>query len=389
MSGHRTGDSIGSALDQQKGISAGFDVLRWLLALAIFYGHCKWLAGSPASVAASLPGEAAGAVGALAERGWSGFKRPLQVSLVPMFFALSGFLVTASALRVREVAGFLTLRGLRIFPALTVEVTLSALVLGPLLTTLALADYFTDWSFWRYFGNILGFVSYELPGVFAGNRVTNIVNVNLWTLPAEFYCYLIMALLMASGQAFDRRRFTQIFAAITVAAIAASFATGFGISQTTASTPVIVYYFFAGCLAFHWRNEIPRDWRLLLVAGLAAYGLQMAPETAFLAPAAVVYVTVYLGVLHHARLKGLRKFDYSYGIYLYGFPITQAWLALMPSLQGHGVRLAVVALATTLVFAALSWHWIEAPMLALKQRLTKTKSASRPAPASAGAQPSA
>ena len=98
--GRGQGGSIGQALDQQNGFGAGFDVLRWALAFLIFYGHCKWLAGS------GVPKVSGEIVASLAERGWSGYRRPFQVALVPMFFALSGFLVTASALRVREVKSF-------------------------------------------------------------------------------------------------------------------------------------------------------------------------------------------------------------------------------------------------------------------------------------------
>jgi peptidoglycan/LPS O-acetylase OafA/YrhL len=361
--------SFGEVLDRQNGMSAGFDVLRWGLALLIFYGHCKWLAGSGVI---SVPSEA---VGSLADRGWSGWRRPLQVSLVPMFFALSGFLVTASALRVREVSSFLTLRALRIFPALAVEVTLSALLLGPLLTALILSDYFSGWAFWRYFGNIFGLVAYDLPGVFDANKTTNIVNANLWTLPAEFYCYLVSAALLATGQMLDRASFTRVFAVVTVLAVGSSLAFGFGQTPTTASTPLLVYYFFAGCLYYHWRGEIPRDLRLLAIAGIASYALLYWRATAFLAPLAVVYVTIYIGLLHHDRIAGLRKFDYSYGIYLYGFPITQAVLAIAPTFHGQGKSLALVAGLITLAFAALSWHLIEQPTLALKKRFI-----SRPAP---------
>jgi peptidoglycan/LPS O-acetylase OafA/YrhL len=66
-----------------------------------------------------------------------------------MFFALSGFLVTGSAIRTRSVRTFLTFRFLRIFPALATEVTLSAVILGPLLTTLPLKDYVSDHHFWN------------------------------------------------------------------------------------------------------------------------------------------------------------------------------------------------------------------------------------------------
>jgi len=377
----RTRQSIGEVLDRQKGLSAGFDVLRWGLALLIFYGHCKWLAGSGAL---SVPVEV---VTSMSERGWSGWRRPLQVALIPMFFALSGFLVTASALRVREVASFLTLRALRIFPALTVEVMLSALVLGPLLTTLILSDYFAHWSFWRYFGNIVGLISYDLPGVFYENKTTNIVNANLWTLPAEFYCYLVSAALMASGHLLDRAAFTRVFAIVTVLAIVASIATGFGLTPTTASTPLLVYYFFAGCLFYHWRHEIPRDFGLFAISAVLSYALLYWQATTFLAPIFVVYATVYIGLFHHDRIAGLRKYDYSYGIYLYGFPITQAVLALAPSFHGHGKWLAVVAGIGTLAFAAMSWHWIEKPMLGLKSRFLARRSGSRATPGTADSHP--
>ena len=61
-------------------------------------------------------------------------------------------------------------------------------------------------NFYRYFGNIFGFVTYELPGVFTDNPVPALVNGNLWTLPPEFYCYLVLSALMASGAAVHSAR---------------------------------------------------------------------------------------------------------------------------------------------------------------------------------------
>ena len=84
-------------------------------------------------------------------------------------------------------------------PALFVEITLSALVLGPLLTTWLLRDYVADIRFWEYFGNIVGRIRFELPGVFESNPVAGVVNQNLWTLKPEFYCYILMAIMIAVG----------------------------------------------------------------------------------------------------------------------------------------------------------------------------------------------
>jgi peptidoglycan/LPS O-acetylase OafA/YrhL len=55
-------------------------------------------------------------------------------------------------------------------------------------------------QFFRYFGNIVGWITFSLPGVFASNY-SSVVNTNLWTLPSELDCYIITAALMMSGLA--------------------------------------------------------------------------------------------------------------------------------------------------------------------------------------------
>jgi peptidoglycan/LPS O-acetylase OafA/YrhL len=101
-------------------------------------------------------------------------------------------------------------------------------------------------------------------------------------------------------------------------------------------------------------------------------------HTIYLAPLFVSYVTVFLGVRGLPEFKWLKTRDYSYGVYLYGFPITQAILALVPTLRGHGYALFVVATACTLAFAATSWHTIERRALALKSILPEMMTAKRP-----------
>ena len=101
--------------------------------------------------------------------------RPLAV--LPMFFALSGFLVVGSAIRLSALTPFLLSRGLRIIPALATEITISALLIGSALTSLPLREYFTSRGLLEYFGSLTGRVVFELPGViFIGNP--NSVQVN-------------------------------------------------------------------------------------------------------------------------------------------------------------------------------------------------------------------
>ena len=127
--------SIGERLDQTKGFGPGFDFMRVFLAMGVLITHASNLLT------------------------WHGVD-PLwffDFSILPMFFALSGFLVTASAMRL-TLPNFLVHRGARILPALITEITLSALLLGPLLTIYPLSQYFSDARFFRYFLNIFGLI---------------------------------------------------------------------------------------------------------------------------------------------------------------------------------------------------------------------------------------
>jgi peptidoglycan/LPS O-acetylase OafA/YrhL len=371
--------TLQTTLESHKGVGPGFDLLRIGLAVAIFYGHAKYVAGSsvgPAVVADALVQkgfdiETAGAA-AFDWSFWGSFKRVYHLALVPMFFALSGFLVAGSALRARALKPFLAFRALRIFPALSVEVILSAVLLGPMFTTLALSQYFTDPGFFRYFGNIFGFVDMFLPRVFAANPVPSIVNINLWTLPAEFYCYLLTASLIVTGLFFRRAASTLLVAAVTAAFLVASYTNQYGVTlRSLYDTPVVVYYFFVGSLFYHWQHRIPFGWAFFATASTAAAVALAFPQAVFVAPIFLTYATVFLGAVSWPKLPLIQKGDYSYGVYLYGFPISQALIAVIPVLRGHENLFALLAGLLTITFAVVSWHLIEKPTLSLKRHFSK------------------
>src|SRR6185437_5823814 len=115
--------------------------------------------------------------------------------LIPAFFAISGFLVMASALRIPSLITFIVHRILRIVPALLVEVFITAIIVGSLVTHLDLATYLQSEEFFSYFKNIYGNVHFYLPGVFTNNP-THIVNGSLWTIQPEIFCYVFLAVII-------------------------------------------------------------------------------------------------------------------------------------------------------------------------------------------------
>ena len=344
--------SVGDVMRANGGAGPGFDLLRLLLALAIFSSHSFFTSqGDDGSL-------------------WLSPARPLLMAMVPMFFGLSGFLVTGSAVRTQSLRVFMTFRILRIVPALMTEVMLSAVILGALLTTLPLQDYFASSEFHHYFGNIIGWIRFTLPGVFVDNPMPGLVNVNLWTLKPEFACYAVMAGIIVTGLI----RRTSVVATAVVVLLAASFVVNFFIniserdSGHNAYLPYVVeLYFMLGIAAYHWRDYIPVDGRLFGVALAAAYVSMRYPGHAFVAAIPTMYCMLYLGMVKYPRTPIVTSGDYSYGIYLYGFPIQQTLVHLFPIFREWWPLLFVVAAPTTFVFAAFSWHYIEKPTLGLKR----------------------
>jgi peptidoglycan/LPS O-acetylase OafA/YrhL len=302
--------------------------------------------------------------------------------------------MAASALRL-SLKDFLINRGMRIVPALTVELVLSAFVLGPLFTSLPLAAYFTSPHTYQYFTNIVGLIDYFLPGVFVGNPAPE-VNNSLWTVPFEYACYGLMAALMVFGLL--RKPTAVVIGAILLLGFGLALqisghnvppqhipldAGGQTLSEKIFGTALflgrgsrLLVSFLLGVAAFLYRDKLPYDWRLFaacasvcLVAALLGPAPWMTqPVLNALVCPALVYITASLGVSNLPRLPLFSSGDYSYGIYLYGFPIQQAARTLSPA--ADPVTLFAMSIVAITLFAALSWHFVEKPTLKLRSRFS-------------------
>lgn len=297
-----------------------------------------------------------------------------------MFFALSGFLITGSAMRL-SLRDFIINRGLRIVPALLVEVVLSAIVLGAIFTTLPLSEYFLSYGFWRYFGNIVGVVTLMLPGVFDTNPA-HAVNTSLWTIPFELGCYILMAGLISSKCLHKPKMVLALCAAFGVIAIGIHLLEP-RFTSTSALDPRNIFVgngsrlfisFLLGIAVYLYRFDIAYSHRLavacfLFCLAVAAVGpLPDALLNVFVTPA-LVYLTAYIGVTDLPELPLFHRGDYSYGIYLYGYPLEQTTVALWPH-HGNAPLLILVSVPVITAFAMFSWHAIERPILKLRRRFS-------------------
>lgn len=330
---------------------SGFDYLRIVLACSVLLWH---------SYQISYGWEAALGL-------WQTPAGFLLEPILPMFFCLSGFLVAGSLERNRDLRKFLTLRVIRIYPALCVEVVISALLFGPALTTVDLHTYVTSRTFFTYFFNTIGWIHYNLPGVFKTNTLPDMVNLSLWTVPFELECYVELSLLVLLGFMRSRWLSVALFVAITVLMIGLlRFWGESGTPPGGLHGRVLVLCFLAGTVIFRLREVLPFSGGLALAAATLAILMLRFDVSVCVAPIFVAYATTYLGLQDPRRTIVVSSGDYSYGVYLYASPFQQTVAFLLGPSNSWGANVAL-ALPLTVACALFSWHVVEKPFLRVKR----------------------
>jgi len=351
------GDTIGSVIKKHAGMTSGFDYLRIGLAISIVLWHGIWTTrGNDMDI-------------------WHGFFRPLPALMLPMFFCLSGFLVSGSLIRTPSIKDFLLLRAIRIVPALMVETFLCAILLGTMLTTLPLNEYFSGKEFYQYFFNIVGFVHYLLPGLFMDNPVKGVVNINLWTLPAELYCYVGLSLLTIF-KIIQKPRLLAWFMPVLIAVGTAYIFRHSDVAQYGRPSAItLLVSFLMGITFYFLKDSIPYSKAYFWSAVVIAVVILFRAEGQFLALPFVAYITVYLGLQNPPKKSYLMRGDYSYGLYLFGFPLQQVYAHFfLPQTNGLGpygnwLGSVVFGLTFGLLYAYFSWNVVEKPILKNKNKI--------------------
>ena len=283
---------------------------------------------------------------------------------VSMFFCISGFLVTNSLVRWHDTVAFLKARALRLFPAYAVCLLICAYVIGPMVTTLPLGDYLQQPATHSYVPTNLGLrnLQWKLPGVFASVPYADVVNGSIWTLPAEASMYLWLAALGLLG--LFRR--TWLATCVLVALIPIGHEYWRDLPMLTGNPQYMPFagLFTLGSLAYLQRQYIPlQHVCMAAVAAIAwaSHGSALYPYCLALAEAYFCFWFAYCLPWH-----GFSRFgDYSYGIYLWGFPCEQ--LAALWFGHAQPWQISLVAFPMALLLAIASWHLIERRALRLKK----------------------
>lgn len=342
-----------------------FDVIRFALAAAVVISHSYSLLGPTAAEREPL---------FVLTRG----QATLGYVAVCGFFVISGYLITMSWERCRSTGDFLRRRARRIYPGFAAASCFGVLVALPLsgrgfpgATDLAYAVY--------------QIVFLEMPlfdsGVFPHNPLPGFLNGSLWTIRHEFWCYIAVAGAGAMGVFRGAGRWLLASALVTSLALLVA-VRGFGwdvgwpmslagrplgawlfaLLGSSKAWPGLASAFIAGACYYLVRDRVPL--RGVVGAALAigatavmAVTALTPPLFAVVLPVAIAFPLFWLAFLP-SRFAGFARYgDYSYGVYLYAFPIQQLIACYSPGISVP--VMALISLPLSVAAGMASWNLVE------------------------------
>jgi len=324
--------------------SNSLNALRLILAALVIVSHSWWLGGYGLE---PKPG---------------GIK--LGTWAVIGFFGISGYLITRSRLRSRSAASYCRARFLRIFPGLAVCVAAVAFLLAPLAAGLTGRRYSLGDALLYFASNLSagtpGVAVGGIPGSLDGLPDPWLWNGPLWTLFWEIVCYVFVGLAFGMFRLeLARVAVLSLFVLGTAAALAVD--AGWLASPTPYDWPLVpVITFLAGSLVYLFRERIPAT---PITLGLCATTMVLIAGTGF--ASSLIHLPLCILVLAGSLYLPLAavgsRYDISYGVYIYGWPVQQF-------LASQGVHTAVPPLvfagASLLAVAPLAWlscRYVEGP----------------------------
>ncbi|QIL02015.1 acyltransferase [Sphingomonas sinipercae] len=288
----------------------------------------------------------------------------LATTAVIAFFAISGYFVSMSFERRTSTFDFILARAARIIPGLLAVSLITTLLIGPLFTALAPADYFSQASVWLYplrATSVLRVMAARLPEMFPANPFPSGVNIPLWTLYYETACYA--GLLVAGLLGLSRR-----FGLLLLLWIPAYLVARYGPWDELVPFARFSLPFVLGMAAYRYRSLAPfKGWAalsLLVVAGGLAWTGSGVEE---IWSAAIGYGVLCLGFMRAPLLLPFNQIgDFSYGTYIYGFMVQQSIAAVFPGIGLAGM--IALAVPAAILCGALSWHFVERPAIDWRKR---------------------
>lgn len=268
---------------------------------------------------------------------------------VVVFFSISGFLVASSWRRDPRLIQFTARRLLRIWPALMVNVVCLAIVA----TLIQPEKWYEAFAFVRH-----NLIFLRHGGAYFTTNPIGLLNGPLWTIPIEFFCYMLFAAL-----AIGSRRYLPHFIAFVLL---------IGATYLCAKTEQEIQ-----ALAKHMGDPTYKPWlcSIFLAGALIQISKPIRSHAIWLCLIGITMTTlghvtagllvcappilIQIGERSWPVFRQCARFgDLSYGVYLWAWPVQQTVVYLLGT-QSDILTQLIISTSITLLLAYASWHGIE------------------------------
>ncbi|MFC7348066.1 acyltransferase family protein [Chryseobacterium zhengzhouense] len=313
-----------------------FDFLRVLLAFIVFLGHL-------------------GALSASAELKFLEHS-PVEIAVFG-FFVVSGFLIARSYERSSSLKSYLKKRIKRIVPAYLLVIFLCAILLS-LVSAYSFSDYFTNTQVYKYLlwnSLFLNFKAPWLPGVF-GNQA---VNGALWTLKIEMCYYFCVPLLFLLFGKNNKYRNSSLIILYFLSLAYLNYFESLGKISVAKQLPGTLSYFIPGMLIYFNFEKFIKYKNLLFIVAICTVWIDLLINIQLFSPMMIGIIVLYIAY----SFKFLNNFgkygDFTYGIYIFHFPIIRTFTTLGLFEDYNPYLMAVMCMLIVIAVGVSSWHFYE------------------------------
>lgn len=334
-----------------------FDIMRHFAALMVIFSHHFPLSGRE-------------------EPEFFGLTTLGSISVF-IFFSISGYLITQSFERRKSKIEYARKRFFRIYPGLAVCLIFTIYICGGLLGQRGFGEWLTSFEPVKTFVRVIVFTGYGVVGVtshgmngFTSNYILkDTMNGSLWTLFYEILEYIMIAVALSIFRNKNLAVFLPLIGAITLLIVCNALTIS---HLKLISLGFLTIPFCVGSLLFLNKDKWMHSNSIKMLMFIAPWILFYLSTFSLLFSDALIsmavsLLTIVIGTTFKDHLiKG--RFDFSYGIYIYAFPVQQI---VINELGMEFYASMLLSVSITFVLAVISWFVIEKPAIEWSRRAIK------------------
>lgn len=281
---------------------------------------------------------------------------------IRVFFIISGFLVAKSYLSTKSLKKYFIKRAKRVFPAYIFVILFFTITLS-LTSSFSFLDYFFNQDTMSYLGWNLVFLNFLhpcLPGVFESNLYC-VINGSLWTLKVEEGFYVFLPFLFFVMSRFSKKNIILLLLYVLSVLYWYVMQYEFKNYELAKQLPGSLAYFISGIVLFLNFDYLMMHNKNVFILAIILFSISL-----FLTLKLDFFYPISLGVIiiisayHLPFLNNFGKYgDFTYGIYIYHFPIIQLFRHYNLFEVYNPYLMAMCVLILTFLGAIFSWFVIE------------------------------